>query len=40
MAKKKAPEAWPWRIRGIYVLFGISLLVNAITLATLVKMAS
>ena len=40
MAKIKAPSAWPWRIRGMYIVLGLSLAVNGAALATLVFLES
>lgn len=34
-SKKKKSMAWPWRVRGLYVVLGVSLLLNVIALSSL-----
>lgn len=36
--KKRQP--WPWRVRGIYLVLGVSLLLNAITLSFVTFLSS
>ncbi len=33
MAKKAQSPAWPFRIRGVYLVLGLSLLVNAVAVS-------
>lgn len=39
-SKKKKFAPWPWRIRGLYVVLGISLLLNAIAISFIVLLNS
>ncbi|GEM_PF-2162315 len=39
-SKKKKSISWPWRIRGLYVVLGISLLLNAIAISFVVMLNS